>query len=232
VGLYLSRPDNTVVAAVRNPSSREARALGELPKAPGNTLVVVKIDSTSDTDAQEAVTDLTAAHGITKLDVVIANAGIFRVHAYTKVSDMKPADLLEHVDVNTAGTLRLFQATLPLLQKGTNPRFLGLSAVVSSISGMEDCVPFTMPASGASKAALNFLVRRIHFEHPELITFAVHPGLVQTDNGNAASQFFGLPEALVTVEDSVNGIVSLLDSATREKTSGNFLSYDGSNLIW
>lgn len=33
---------------------------------------------------------------------------------------------------------------------------------------------------------------------------------VQTDEGNAAARFFGLPEANVTVNDSVNGLITLV----------------------
>lgn len=88
---------------------------------------------------------------------------------------MKTSDLIEHVDVNAAGVVRLFQATLPLLQKAKKPIFMVVSSGAGTIAGMEH-VPFTVSSYGASKAAVNFLIRRIHFEQPELIAFAVHPG--------------------------------------------------------
>ena len=88
---------------------------------------------------------------------------------------MKPSDLIEHVDVNAAGVVRIFQATLPLLRKSSKPIFMVTSSIGGSISGMEH-VPFTLGAYGASKAAANYLTRRIHFENEEIIAFAVHPG--------------------------------------------------------
>ena len=88
---------------------------------------------------------------------------------------MKPSDLMEHFDVNTAGVVRIFQATLPLLQKSSKPLFVVNSSVAGTISGMEH-MPFTVSSYGASKAAVNFLTRRIHFENEDIIAVAVHPG--------------------------------------------------------
>ena len=90
---------------------------------------------------------------------------------------MKIADLTENVNINAAGVVRLFQAVLPFLQKASKPILMVVSSGVATIAGME-YVPFTVSSYGASKATINYLVRRIHFENPELITFAVHPGCV------------------------------------------------------
>ncbi len=92
---------------------------------------------------------------------------------------MKTSDLIEHVDVNAAGVVRLYQATLPLLQKAKRPVFMVISSGVATIAGMEP-VPFPISSYGASKATLNFLIRRIHFEQRELIAFAAHPGCVMS----------------------------------------------------
>jgi len=85
---------------------------------------------------------------------------------------------------------------------------------------------------GASKAAVNFLVKKIHLEHEKLIAFPIHPGWVQTDLGNEGAQFAGLKEAPVQLEDSIRGIVDKIDNATREKTSGTFQVFDGSKSAW
>ena len=171
---YLSRPNTTVIATVREPTNPDSKALHKLPAAEGSKLYVVKIESTSDTQAREAIASLTS-HGIKKIDIVIANAGIFKLAAFQKVADMKPSDLMEHFDVNTAGVVRIFQATLPLLQKSSKPIFMVNSSLVGTISGMEH-MPWTVSSYGASKAAVNFLTRRIHFENEDIIAVAVHPG--------------------------------------------------------
>ena len=203
---YRSRPNTTVIGGVRNPSSSEAQSLNSLPKASGSKLILVKIESTSDTDASAAVASL-QKQGISHLDIVIANAGIYKISAFVRVDEMKTTDLMEHFDVNAAGTVRLFQAVLPLLQKGTRPRFMAQSSIVSTIGAMEH-IPFSVPSYGASKSAINFLVKRIHIEHPELIAFVVHPGAAQSEEGDAAARFFGLDRAPTPVEESVNGLVA------------------------
>jgi len=171
---YLLRPNTTVVATVRNTSAQDCKSLNHLPKAEGSKLVVVKVESISDTDASEAVHSL-ASYDITKLDIVIANAGIFKLKAFQKVAEMQTADLMEHFNVNAAGVVRLFQATWPLLQKSDKPKFMVISSGAATIARME-FVPYTLSSYGASKAAINFLTRRIHFENEKLIAFAVHPG--------------------------------------------------------
>jgi norsolorinic acid ketoreductase len=48
--------------------------------------------------------------------------------------------------------------------------------------------------------------------------------------GNAGAQFFGLPEAFIEIKDSVAGLLKHIDTATKATTSGNFYSFDGSEM--
>jgi norsolorinic acid ketoreductase len=174
VAKYLGRPNTIVIATVRQPDSPEATRLKELPKGESSSIIIVKIESTSDTDAQEAIASL-GGHQINHLDLVIANSGLFALHAFVEVSKIQPKDLIDHFNVNTAGTVRLFQATLPLLQKAEKPIFAYMSSGVGSISLQEHFAP-PIGNYGASKAAMNLLIRRIHIENPGLIAVALHPG--------------------------------------------------------
>lgn len=169
---YFARPNTTVIATVRDPES--AKSLHDISKADGSNVILVKVESVSETDAIEAVKSL-RSQGINHLDVVIANAGVFHHHAFIEVSKMKANDLLEHVDVNAAGPVRLFQATLPLLQAAKQPKFIVISSFAGTISNAER-INFPLSSYAASKAAVNFLLRRIHIEHPDLIAVSVHPG--------------------------------------------------------
>ena len=45
---------------------------------------------------------------------------------------------------------------------------------------------------GLSKAAVNYLVRKLHFENPKLTSMAFNPGWVQTDMGNGAATSVGM----------------------------------------
>ena len=89
---------------------------------------------------------------------------------------------MRRLDINyqlttSSGPFVLFQATLPLLRASSSPKFVLLGSPVGSIAGMEQR-PVPMGGYGASKAMAHYLVRKIHFENPDLIAFAVDPGYV------------------------------------------------------
>ncbi|KAL2000898.1 hypothetical protein VTN02DRAFT_2486 [Thermoascus thermophilus] len=227
---YLARPRHTVIGAVRDPSAATATALHDLPKGPSSSLILVKIDSASETDAHAAVTELQSAHGIRSLDLVIANAGILK--EFPRVEAVQPAAMLEHYQVNVVAPVLLFQATLPLLlQSSAAPKFVAIGSSAGSIGGME-LRPYPNAAYGPTKAALNYLVKKIHLEHESIIAFPVDPGWPRSDMGDFAAASFGLPQAEITVADSARGIVSVIDGATRENTSGHFLVYTGEECAW
>ncbi|KAJ7432812.1 hypothetical protein B0H11DRAFT_2297173 [Mycena galericulata] len=71
----------------------------------------------------------------------------------------------------------------------------------------------------------NFLVKVLDAEHKPLVALAIHPGLVATDTGNAGAVTNGLSEAPMSVDDSVAGILSRIDGATKEKNSGRFWNF-------
>lgn len=141
-------------------------------------------------------------------------------------------------EINTLSYVSLFQATRPLLkaaadQKGEGiPKLLAIGSNAGSIVDMESNIPAKVGSYGVSKSALNYLVRRTHFENPWLTAWVMNPGFVQTDNGNATAQVFGMPKAPHTLEQSVAGLLGHLDSATKAGTSGKFLNFDGTELAF
>lgn len=167
---YLARPNHLVIAANRNPNDAISKSLFNLPKGEGSKLVVVKLDATVEADAAAAVKELTA-QGIDHLDLVIANAGTGFV--YPLVRDVKRADIQSHVDLNVYGVLWLYQATLELLKKSENPKWVTMGSTAGSISAQP---PVPNAAYGASKAMVHWHTRRIHAEEEWLTSFVLHPG--------------------------------------------------------
>jgi len=211
--LFLSRPNHTVIAATRDPASSSSLSLNSVPTGKDTKLILVKIDSTSDTDAADAITKIQSA-GVDHLDIVIANAGI--AATYSTAHTIKVGDLRQLFEVNTVGPLKLFEAAYPLLKaagdkKGAGtPKFVGVGSNVGSIQDVELVVPYLSPSYGASKAALNYLVRYAHAENDWLTAFVINPGFAQTDMGAAAAKHFGLDKAWVTLKDSTEGIVKFV----------------------
>ena len=175
VSLLLQRPSTVVIATIRDANSATTKALESLPKAEFSTLIIQRLDLSQPNDALTAIDSL-REHGVSKLDVVIANAAI--VTSLDTVLETKPEDMLPHFDINCVGQLRLFQACYPMMEKsGSESKertFCFISSSIGSIAAME---PLKCLAYGCSKAALNFLARKIHFEC-DITSFALHPGRV------------------------------------------------------
>ncbi|KAF2163016.1 hypothetical protein M409DRAFT_26463 [Zasmidium cellare ATCC 36951] len=234
VANLLNREGSTVIAGVRDSKAETARSLDELPKGKGSRLIIVGIDAESDTSASTAMHTLQSTHYITHLDVVIANAGKANPFASIAALDLNTArDLF---NVNTLGPLRLFQAVFPLLKPGA--RFLVMSSIAGSIQTAL-ALPFGVAAYGISKAAANFIVAKAAQENPELAITALHPGTVETDMSVAVIESLGREafsddqgtSLVITVEESVNGMVALLEKP-KEEVTGKFLDWRGEVIPW
>ncbi|KAL8683905.1 MAG: hypothetical protein Q9224_006052 [Gallowayella concinna] len=228
VEVYLSRPNTVVIAAVRDPNHPTSQKLSSTSKDSSSKIIIVKIDSKSETDPAEAVKSI-QSQGIDKLDLVISNAGI--CNDWKPCATVDPAVFKEHVVVNGFAPLFLFQAVVPLLQKAEGAKFVGIGSPMGSIGGM-DQRPYPMTAYGGSKALQHWIIRKVHFEHPDITSLVVDPGLVQTDMGNTGARLFGMGEAPVPTKDSVAGCVAQIDAATKEKGSGNFAGWNGEDFPW
>ncbi|KAL6232396.1 hypothetical protein BDW75DRAFT_232843 [Aspergillus navahoensis] len=182
VEVLLSRPNTTVIAAVRNPDAAASQSLNSITPGTSSHLII---------------------YNISHLDVVIANAGIS--NDYSPVHSVSPDVVREHVDVNFYGPLHLFQAAYPLLKKSSRPIFVGVGSAMGTIGGM-DQRPFPNAAYGPSKAMLHWMVRKIHFENEDFISFISDPGL--------------------------QGMIRTIDGATRESVGGQWCVWDGSHFPW
>lgn len=67
-----------------------------------------------------------------------------------------------------------------------------------------------------------------------MLTFACSLRWVKTEMGNDAAKLFGQHEAEIEVEESVQGMVSVIDGAQQDQEaySGRFFSYTGDDYPW
>ncbi|KAI8940546.1 hypothetical protein NX059_004224 [Plenodomus lindquistii] len=237
VGLLLQRPSTTVIAGVRDVSHPTSKALSELPTGENSKLILATIDSSKDTSAAEAVKKLQSEHGISYLDVVIANAGIAKGGNTVRNTDVD--NIREHFNVNSIGPVTLFQATADLLKASPTgaPKFVAISTLIGSMGFMETIASLPFPPVhspyGASKAALNWFIRRLTFEEPWLTSFLFHPGLVATDMAGSFAEKNVNPQDIgaISVETSVTDMIKVIDGSTKED-SGTFKLHNGSPLPW
>ncbi|CEL00636.1 hypothetical protein ASPCAL00234 [Aspergillus calidoustus] len=229
VAHYLAQPNTTLIAAVRDTTSPKATDLESLSKGADSRLIIVALKADSPTDADEVATQLQTQHSITHIDIVIACAGI--CDHWGPMSEVADADVIAHFEVNALGPLRLFRAVAPLLKEAARPKFVFISTLLASIGGIGAIDTLTGPY-GMSKAAGNYMVRKIHDENGHLATLCVDPGLVQTDLGDRAAQAYGLERAPVTLAESVSGITAQIEKLEKSTTSGSFVNTRGEINAW
>jgi norsolorinic acid ketoreductase len=162
-----------VIGSVRDLDSAGAKELEDAFKASGSRLLLVEIESKSLTDPAEAVKQI-QAEGVTKLDLVIASAGI--TGKLGPLSNVDFVDFEHALSVNAVAPAALFVATQSLLNKAQNPKWVSLSTISSSIGTLEQNAAFPTLSYGASKAAFNFVTRSIHVENENITAVAIHPG--------------------------------------------------------
>jgi norsolorinic acid ketoreductase len=219
------RKNLILFATARNPE--KATELNALAAANPN-VHVLKLETTSPADATALATAIDKTEG-EGLDVVIANAAI--ANNWQKVTEVDIASLEEHYRVNVGGTLILLKAVYPLLLKRQTRKFVAISTLAASMTNFFEAV--TGSVYGSSKAALNYVIKSIAAElGPQgFIAFPLNPGVVDTEMGRGASDTFGWGEIPLKAPETVSGMLKVIDSATKEQ-SGQFWSYDGTQLAW
>ncbi|TRM62850.1 hypothetical protein BD626DRAFT_496689 [Schizophyllum amplum] len=231
VSQLAARPDTVVFAGVRDVS--RAGGLDALVSAYPGRVHILKVVSADRQNNDEAVQEIKKLAG--RLDVVIANAGV----DVPKTSmDTSAEDMTHHFNVNTNGPLVLFQATHELLRASKSPKFVAISSVMGSVTIAPE-FPTIQMAYGMSKAALNWVVRKLHQDNPDMTIFPINPGGVDTPGfADLMSQDPILSKIieqtpLISVEESVRGILEQVDAATRETHGGKFVDYTGlGKLPW
>ena len=154
------------------------------------------------------------------IDVLLASAGVYGPKPQTPL-EMDFEGALDVFQVNALGPLRLVRALLPQLTGAANPRI----AFVSSVLGSSVDVRPVNAVYAASKIALNKFAQCLAEElKPKGITVvALHPGWVRTDMGG--------PNAPLSVQESVSGIIGTLDALSLADT-GVFIDYQGERVPW
>jgi norsolorinic acid ketoreductase len=86
----------------------------------------------------------------------------------TTVAQCNPSSIDFHMQANVAGNLHLFQAIYPLLEASTQPGGGVFMPISSQMGSIGDGPAFPNLAYGMSKAALNFMCKKIALEHEKI----------------------------------------------------------------
>lgn len=129
-----------------------ARPSPELDSLAGAEVLPVACDATDPRAVEAAVAATIARFG--RLDVIVANAAIYRPFAFEHASD---GDIRDHFDLNVLGVSWLIRAAIPHLRKSQGQ--------IVAISSESVRMPFPMLATyAASKAAVETLCEGLRDE--------------------------------------------------------------------
>jgi NAD(P)-dependent dehydrogenase (short-subunit alcohol dehydrogenase family) len=213
----LANRGDRVFAGCREPD--HAEALQALAGRHPGRVVPLALDVT-DAAAIDAALRAVAADGPGTLDVVINNAGVSpRGEAF---SNLDATAMLDVFAVNSVAPMIVAQRARPLLALASRPRVANMS---SSMGSLEKKTYGRHYSYASSKAALNMLTRAAAHDLGDegIIVVALHPGWVRTDLGG--------PHAELTVEESVAGLLRVIDGLSADESS-LFLTWNGERHPW
>jgi NAD(P)-dependent dehydrogenase (short-subunit alcohol dehydrogenase family) len=146
----------------------------------------VQLDVTDDASVAAAMAQIDADGG---LDVLVNNAGIALRTGDGGAEALDGPSVLEVLDTNVAGTIRVTEAALPLLRRSDNPVVVNVSSALGSFWAVHEP---SRPASrfpsivyGSSKAAVSMITVQYSRAVPEVKFNAVEPGITATELGGA-----------------------------------------------
>ncbi len=210
---FLERGDR-VIATCRRPE--QADSLKGLADRFPDRLQIERLD-VADFDQIERLAEQRRGEAI---DILLNNAGV-----YGKRDDFGTIDYQEWhyvLRVNTLAPVKLSEVFFDHLRRSQRRLIVAMSSKMGSIGENTSGGSYLYRSS---KAALNMAMKSLSIDlRPYRIgVLILHPGWVKTDMGG--------PNALITVEESVSGMIKLVE-AFRLEMSGRFFDYRGLEIPW
>jgi NAD(P)-dependent dehydrogenase (short-subunit alcohol dehydrogenase family) len=160
-------------------ASRDGARAAEAAAQIGGGTASVALDITDQASVEAAVKQIEGQFG--RLDVLANNSAILLDH-YQGLLDLKPEVLLETLNTNVVGTLRVSQAFAPLLGKSSAPLIVNVSSGAGQLHGEPQA---WAPAYCISKTALNMLTQQLTAALPDVMVNSMCPGWCRTEMGGS-----------------------------------------------
>lgn len=203
----------------------------------GEGATAIQIDVTDLDSIAAAAARIDREHG--RLDLLVSNAGISNTggrdgtpeeNAARSMASTAALDEVRAVwDVNVFGVLAVYQAMLPLVRKGVNPRIVNVSSGVGSLAGnAEPGSPYRAmfgPVYPASKAAENAmtLAMMVELESTNVKINLVSPGYTST----ALNNFNGTD----TIEEGSREVVRVALYGPNDPTN-TYTQWENKTIPW
>lgn len=221
IGLELARQyaakNWNVIATCRNPD--KADALNAIA-ADYADVTIEKLDVTD----HGAIDALSEKYKDTPIDVLINNAGITGGSDTQQFGNLQYDAFFQVMDVNVVGPLKIAEAFIDQVAASDQKKIVSITSSEGSLSTVHGARNYFYRPS---KAALNMVMLNLSREisSRDVIIGLINPGPVATD------MMKGVNMPLLTPQESVSGLISVIESLTAEN-SGAFLQYDGKELTW
>jgi NAD(P)-dependent dehydrogenase (short-subunit alcohol dehydrogenase family) len=161
----------------------------------------------------------------TRLDILIANAGVMSKNPEENPEEIPAAAWIESFKVNTIAPLMFARAFVRQMVNGDRGKIVAISSWISSIQSNTTGGYYSYRAS---KAALNAVWRSFAIDNPQIITALLSPGPLRTDMTKYNEvRWKNLPEPAENIA-KLRAIIGNL----KPNDSGCFFHFNGSKLPW
>lgn len=177
---------------------------------------VQQLDVTNDESVKSFAEWIEATYG--RVDILVNNAGVNPYHSVEEASVLtaKAQVLLDTINTNAAGMLRISQALIPMMKRHNYGRVVNVSTEMSSLNLMLGDYYPVAPSYRASKVVMNALALLIakELKGTDILVNSYSPGWMRTDIGG--------PDAPFTVEEGAETAVYLATLPDGGPTGGLF----------
>ncbi|VDB95506.1 unnamed protein product [Peniophora sp. CBMAI 1063] len=203
----------SVVLIARKQATLDESKDAILKEKPDAQILTFPADVVDSAKAKEAIAATIERFG--KLDVVIANAGVFRSTGGKGFADADADTWWNTFEINFRGVYNYLHYSIPELKK-TKGTFITTTSRIALLRLR------TASDYAVSKLASNRMIEFAVVEYPEIKAYAVHPGVVATEMNRNADSGADIPAA-----DSVElpaAVYLHLASGKAEYLSGRYVS--------
>jgi len=149
----------------------------------GLSVEFLQLDVADETSIDKLAKELPSQ--IDHLDVLVNNAGIYLDASNASVLEVEPTLILQTLQTNTLGPLRLTQKLVPLLAKSNAGKVINVSSGGGQLTDMSDWAPAYSLSKTALNAVTGMMAAALRDKH--IVVNSICPGWVRTDMGGSGA---------------------------------------------
>ena len=149
----------------------------------GMSVEFLQLDVADETSIDKLAKELPSQ--IDHLDVLVNNAGIYLDASNASVLEVEPTLILQTLQTNTLGPLRLTQKLVPLLAQSNAGKVINVSSGGGQLTDMSDWAPAYSLSKTALNAVTGMMAAALRDKH--IVVNSICPGWVRTDMGGSGA---------------------------------------------